>query len=197
MTLKNKSILAKRDDGFTISLAKWKDYSKIIELVDNMSEESKQYYQPWMFRKIPGLKIRLGQILARCSLVSIIAKFIKNLFPNGYAVILKCESSDNEIAGTQCMYNFKRLPNGKYMVTESKAIFDKFQNMGLSGFITESFIEIARKENVGIVRSGTRSDNTRNKKTYLKYGWKHKETISGAHKYKGKTYDNQIWILEL
>ena len=195
--MKNKPFLAKREDGFTVSYAKWHDFPKFVESINDLSEESKSFYQPWMFKKNPPFKIKLAQLSARLSLIQIVRRIIKMFYPYGYAVVLKCESPDNELVGNMCMYNFRRLSGGKYMVTESKVIFDKFQNIGLIGFVTEVFIEIAKKEKVRFVRSGTRQDNIRNKKTYEKYGWRLKETIKDGHKYKGKSYDNEIWILDL
>ena len=194
---KSRSMLVSREDGFTISIAKFSDFPKFFELIDNLSEESKEFYDPWMFKKNPKLKIRLGQIVARFSLIPILDKIIKKIFPNGYVVILKCESPDGQLAGNMCMYNFKRVEGGKFMVVESKVIFDKFQNKGLSGFLTETFCEIAKKEGVRYVKSGTRPDNIRNKKSLEKFGWKFKELGKGLHEYKGKLYDLEIWILDL
>ena len=195
--MKNKTIISKREDGFTVSLAQLHDFSHLIELIDDLSEETKSLYNPWMFRTNTQLKIKFGQLIVRLSLVPMFRKLIKKIIPKGYAVILNCESPDGELAGSMCMYNFKKLPDGKYMATENKVVFDKFQNIGLSNFITKSFIEIAKKENVRYIRSGTRSDNIRNKKVYTKFGWKHKETIKDGHKYKDKLYDQEILILEL
>jgi len=195
--MKNKPFLAKREDGFTVSYAKWHDFSKLVESINDLSGESKSFYQPWMFRKNPSLKIQLGQILARLSLISPFGKFIKRIFPYGYSIILKCESPNGEFAGNMSMYNFKKVENGKFMVTESKIIFDKFQNKGLSGFLTKLFLEVAKRENVRYIKSGTREDNIRNKKTYDKYGWEHKETIKDSYMHKGKFFDMEIWILDL
>ena len=55
--MKNKPFLAKREDGFTVSLAKWHDFPKFVESINDMSEESKSFYQPWMFKKNPSFKI--------------------------------------------------------------------------------------------------------------------------------------------
>jgi len=190
-------MLAKREDGFTVSLAKYEDFPNFIELINDLSEESRKYYNPWLFKKNPSLKIKLGQTLVRRSLNHHIGKVIKKIFPFGYAVILKCESPNGELAGNMCMYNFKRVDNGKFMVTESKVIIDKFQNKGLSGFLTKLFVEVAKRENVRYVKSGTREDNIRNKKTYEKHGWEYKETIKDSHVHKGKFFDMEIWILDL
>jgi len=190
-------MLAKREDGFTVSLAKYDDLAKFMELIDDLSEESREFYNPWMFKKNPSLKIKLGQTIVRLSLNHHIGKVIKKIFPFGYAIILKCESPNGELAGNMCMYNFKRVDNGKFMVTESKVIFDKFQNKGLSGFLTKLFVEVAKRENVRYVKSGTRTDNIRNKKTIEKHGWEYKETIKDSHMYKGKFFDMEIWILDL
>jgi len=190
-------MLAKREDGFTVLMAKFGDYAKFIDLTENLSEESKQFYNPWMFKKNPNLKIKLGQITTRLSLIPIFGKIIKKILPYGYTVILKCESPNGELAGNMCMYNFKRVKAGKFLVTESNVIFDKFQNKGLSGFLTKSFCEIAKKEGVRYVKSGTRPDNIRNKKTFEKYGWKYKETVKRLHEYKGKFFDMEIWVLDL
>jgi len=192
-----KPMIAKREDGFTIMRAKFGDFPKFYEASENLSEETKKFYNPWMFKKNPSLKIKLGQILARLSLIPTFGKIIKKIFPYGYAITIECQSPDRKLAGLMCMYNFMRLRNGKYSVTESKVVFEKFQNLGLGGFLTESFIDVAKKENVHIIKSGTRSDNLRNKKIYEKYGWNLKQTIPNGYEYEGKLFDWDIWYLEL
>ena len=189
--------LQEREDGFIISKAKSKEFPVFKKLVEELPDEIKQNYSPWMFEKNVNLKIKLGQILVKLSLIPPIGKMIKKIFPYGYGVILKCENSKGELAGLICMYNFKRLPKEKYSVTESKLVFEKFQNLGLGEFLTESFIDVAKKENVGTVISGTRTDNIKNKKIYQKYGWKLKLTIPDGFEYKGKSFDYDFWYLEL
>jgi len=190
-------IIATNEDGFIISIAKWHDFPKFIELIDKLSEESKEFYNPWMFKKNSGFKIKFGQAVTRLSLIPLFGKIIKKIFPLGYAVILKCQSPTGELAGNMCMYNFSPEQDGKFTVTESKVIFDKFQNDGLSSFLTKTFCDIAKNEGVRYIKSGTRPDNIRNRKTYEKFDWECKDVIKNAYEYKGKLYDMEIWILDL
>jgi len=64
--MKNKPFLAKREDGFTVSLAKWHDFPKFVESINDLSEESKSFYQLinlGCLRKIHRLKLNLVNYL--------------------------------------------------------------------------------------------------------------------------------------
>jgi len=66
---KNK-IISRREDGFTVSLATSKDYLKLIDLASNLSEQSTQFFHPWMFRKNPPLKTKIGQTVVKYGIIT-------------------------------------------------------------------------------------------------------------------------------
>jgi len=192
---KNK-IISKREDGFTVSLATSKDYLKLIDLASNLSEQSTQFFHPWMFRKNPPLKTKIGQTVVKLSLNPRTGKLIKTFFPFGYAVILKCVSPDNEIVGMSGLFKFKKLPDCKFRASTSSFVIDEFQSQGIHTFVFMSLLEIAKRVNVRIIESHSRADNVRVKKTLEKFGWKYEATLKGASKYKGKFFDSEVWIYE-
>ena len=191
------TIVKKRDDGYYIQLAIWKDFPIIKKGISNLSEETKQFYDPWMFKENAKLKIKMGQLLARLSLIRPIGKFLKIIFPYSYTIILKCTTKDNKIAGMMAMYQFKKLKDKKYSVVESKVIFEEFQNKGLASFLTESYLELAKIENVGIVLSGTRTDNYANKKIYEKFRWKLEKVEKKGILIRDKWYDVDHWYKQI
>ena len=155
------------------------------------------FYDPWMFKKNPSFKVKIGQILARLSLILMFGKLLKTIFPYAYVRIIKCLSNENEIAGMMRMYHFKKSGNKKYSVVESKVVFDKFQGKKLSGFMTEAYLDTAKKEKVGLIVSITRVDNKNNIQTYQKYGWKYNRKIKKGMLIRGNWYDGEEWIREI
>ena len=191
------TITKKRNDGYCIYIATWKDFSIIKKKISNLSEETKQFYDPWMFKEKPKLKIKLGQLFARLSLIKPIGNFLKIIFPYSYTIILKCTTKDNEITGMMAMYHFKKLKGNKYSVVESKVVFEEFQNKGIASFLTESYLELAKKENVKIILSGTRTDNYANKKIYEKFNWELKKIEKNGILIRHKWYDMDHWHKEI
>ncbi len=47
--------LQEREDGFIISKAKSKEFPVFKKLVEELPDEIKQNYSPWMFKKNPNL----------------------------------------------------------------------------------------------------------------------------------------------
>ena len=180
-----------------MAYAKWRDFPKLMKLVDNLSEESKKFYHPWMFENNPGLKIRIGQFLARLSLISVIGKIIKTLYPFGYAIILKCVSEKNEIVGIITIYNFKRLSDGTFLATLSDMIKNEYQGRGYGTFQLTCMEKIAKKENIGKILAGVHVNNKRSLSLFLKRGWKIIRTIKNADEYNNKKYDMIDVVKEL
>jgi len=121
---------------------------------------------------------------------------IKTFFPLGYAVILKCESPDNEIVGMCGFFKFKKLPNGKFRAISSTFVIDEFQSQGIHSFLFKSLLEIAKRVNIRIIESRFRADNVRVRKTLTRFGWKYEETLKGVSEYKGKFFDSEVWTYE-
>jgi|TARA_B110001454_G_C12651117_1_gene405445 ribosomal protein S18 acetylase RimI-like enzyme len=186
-------MIKNRDDGYSIQFATWKDFPIIKRKISGLSQEYKAFYDPWMFRENPPIKIRLGQVLARLSLIRSIGKLFKVIFPYAFTIILKCTTEKNEIVGMMSMYQFKKLNLHEYSVIESKVIFEEFQKKGLGSFLTESYLELAKKEQVSLIFSGTRVDNYPNKKLYKKFGWELKKVEKNGILIHGKWYDMDHW----
>ena len=181
-------MIAKKDD-FVIQYSTWSDFPKLKEVANSFSEETKRFYHPWMFNLNPSLKIKLGQIVCRFSLIPCIGSLIKKLFPYGFAVILKCVSNEGHIVGIISIYNFKRLDNGKYSVTYSDMIKEEFQGIGLGKFQTAQIKEIAKNQDVCTISGGIIVENKRSLARALKKGWRIVKVKKNADEFNGKKYD--------
>ena len=102
------SIITKREDGFTIALSSFSDFKRLKKLVKGLSEESKCLFTPWLFNENPKFKVRIGQTIAKFSLIPIIGKILKKILPRGFIIILMVESPKQEVVGFVYIYNFKR-----------------------------------------------------------------------------------------
>lgn len=193
-----KNVLKSREDGYRLSKAGFRDYPACKKLLQGLSPQSKALYNPWMFDSSPGQKVRLGQWIARASLLPLLGSVIKFLFPYGYAVILKCEK-EGELVGNMCLYNFRKTGRGSYTAKESKVVRDIDQGKGIAGFLTEAFIDQAIKERVELVISGTLARNEKNRKLYEKHGWKFSHMDANAHldTVNSCYWDMEIWKLDL
>jgi len=176
---KNEKIIAKREDGFFVAYAKWRDFPKLMKLVDELSEESKKFYHPWMFKSNPDL----------LSLLSVIGKIIKTVYPFGYAVILNCVSDKNELVGIISIYNFKKLSNNTFSVTHADVIKDKYQNMGLGSFQRATMDKIASKENIGKIWMRIHVVNEKSLSWFLKNGYRIIKEEKNCDEYNNKRYD--------
>lgn len=197
MHASKNEIIARRDDGFTLSLAQPEDYPKLIDLANNLSDQSKQHFHTWTFRKNPSLKVKIAQTLVRLSLNPHVKKLIKAFFPFAHVVIIKVQSPENKIVGMYGFFRFKRLSDGKFSARSGVFLIEEFQSKGLLSFIHKPAFEMAKKENIRIIYSLIRTDNVRSKKVYTRTGWKYIETIKNAGEYKGKSYDSEVWIYEI
>ena len=82
-------IINKGEDGYYVTFATWSDFPKLKKLVNELSEEAKQFYDPWMFKEKGSIKIRIGQIIARFSLIPIIGKLLKIIFLDILQIMLQ------------------------------------------------------------------------------------------------------------
>jgi len=185
---KKNKIIAKKDD-FVIQYATWSDFPILKEVANGLSEEKKRYYHPWMFNMNPSLKIRLGQIVCRFSLVPCIANLIKKFFPYGFAVILKCISKNGDIVGIIAIYNFKRLENEKYLATQADMIKEEFQGIGLGKFQRAKMKEIAKYHDVYTISAGIHADNEKGLAWVKKTGWRFVKVKKNVDEFNGKKYD--------
>ena len=180
MKLKSNVIIAKRDDGFFLTFAKWSDYPMLKKIANSLSKESQKYYHPWMFKYNSSFKVKLGQTLVRLSQIQIPGKIIKTIFPYGYAIIIKCMSPEGKIVGITATYNFVRLNKGGFMATHADMICDECQGQGLGSFQRTHNDIIAKKENVTKIWSTVPISNKRSLEIQLKHGWKILETIKNV-----------------
>ena len=185
---KKNKIIAKKDD-FIIQYATWNDFPKLKVLANSLTGENKRFYHPWMFDMNPSFKIRLGQIVCRFSLIPCIGSLIKKLFPYGFAVILKCLSKDGDIVGTNAIYNFKRLENGKYLASYGDMIKEEFQGLGLGKFQRQQMAELARKEGVKKIIAIVHVDNERSRDRVSKLSWRIVKLKKNKDEFNGKKYD--------
>ena len=185
---KKNKIIAKKDD-FIIQYATWNDFPKLKKVANSLSMENKRFYHTWMFNLNPSLKIKLGQIVCRFSLVPCIGSLIKKLFPYGFAVILKCLSKDGQIVGISAIYHFKRFENQKYVVTFADMIKEEFQGIGLGNFQGAKMIEIAKNHDVCKISGGIISDHEKRLEQASKKGWRIVKMEKNADEFNGKKYD--------
>jgi len=197
--LKNfdECIIAKRHDGFTISLLTPKDFPNLLEIVDNLSEEQKINFHRDVFMKHPSLLGKFLQIFVKLSLRPFTGKIIKKIIPRFYFVIFKCEDPNNQIVGFYSVQKFKKLANGKYIVNVSIAIVKQFQGKGLSTFILENGRKYLKRNNVSKIFGTVRPTNLITKKIFKKFGMRYVKTTKNAAKYKNKLYDSETWITDL
>ena len=187
--MKEERVIKKRDDGFVIKYAGWDDFSKLKNLVNNLSEESKKFYDPWMFKNNPSIKIKIGQFLARMSLIPFFGKILKIFYPFGYAIILKCVSKDDDLVGIISIYNFKRLSKNTFAATHADMIIDKYQNIGLGSFQRAAMDKIAPQENVSKIWMRIHKINERSLSWFLKNGYEIIKVKKNFGEYKGQKYD--------
>jgi len=183
-----KKVFTKRDDGFTISYASFRDFTKIQQLVNALPVESKQFFSPWLFMENQSLKVKMGKFLASKSLLPIFGTLIKKFFPYAYLVILKVESPDSKLVGYLACYFFKKRNDGYYEATTGGAMSEKYGRKGLGTWIRSSIFEVARKERVKLLRAGSFSENKQILRIVVdKLGWK----VIGKRKVKSE-YDGKI-----
>lgn len=183
-----KVLFSKRDDGFTISYASFRDFNKIHQLVNELSVESKEIFSPWLFRKDRSFKEKIGKYVARTSLLPILGTLIKKIFPYAYLVILKLESPDSELVGYLSCYFFKKRNDGYYEAVTGGAMSEKYTGKGLGTWIRSSIFDVAKKERVKLLRAGAYAENEKILRIVIdKLGWK----IVGKRKIKS-IYDGKI-----
>jgi len=193
-----KKIFNKRKDGFTISHASIRDLKKIQQLVNELSDESKQFFFPWLFKKDPSFKEKLGKFLATTSLLPVFGPIIKKLLPLAYLVILKVESSDSELIGYLACYFFKKRNDGYYEAKTGGAMSERYRGKGLGTWIRSAVFDVARKEHVKLLRAGAYAENKQILRIVVdKLGWK----VVGKRKvrsgYDGKIREELELIKEL
>ena len=164
-------IIEKREDGFVISYALFGDFKNLKNLVKNLSKESKCLFTPWLFNEKPTLKYRIGQILARLSLIPIIRPLTKKIFPMAYLVILQVKSSQSEVVGFVYLNRFEKISDGYFSAHKGVVISDDYQDKGLSTFLHKQLQEVAKKENLGVMRAGVFSENKKSLSFYEKNGF--------------------------
>jgi len=165
------SIIAKREDGFKISYTSLNDFIKLKKLVSGLSNENKCLFTPWLFSEKPNFKVRIGQLLAKCSLITSLGKIIKKIFPRGYIIILKLESPDDEVVGFVFLYNFKKLSDQYFYVTLGYVVADNYQGMGLGTFQCLKVQNILSTEKIRCIEANVFIDNKKSGLVFKKMGF--------------------------
>jgi len=188
--LLNENVIEKREDGYTLSYATFRDIKNIQKLVDDLSPEIKRLFNPWLFVKNPSFKVRLARVGSSLSLLPGIKKIIKYIFPLTYIVIIKLESPESDIIGYLALTLFRRYHNGTFIAQPGGAIAEKYQDRGLGTWIRTVRDKVAKKENVKILRGGTPATNKKIIKINVeKLGWKITGTGRVISRYDGTEYE--------
>jgi len=166
-----KSIIAKREDGFVISYATFEDFKNLKNLVKNLSKESKCLFTAWLFDEKPTIKVRIGQIIAPLSLLPFIRPLTKKIFPMAYLVILQVKSPQSTVAGFVYLHKFQKISDGYFSATQGTIISDDYQSKGLGTFLRNYMQEVAKKENLGIMKGGGVLENKKSLSYYEKNGF--------------------------
>lgn len=180
----------KREDGYVLLYATYRDIKKIQKLVDDLPLETKRLFNPWLFVKNPSFKVRLARFVSHLSLLPGFKKIIKFVFPSSYIVIIKLESPKSEIIGYLALTLFRRYTSGTFIAQPGGAIAEKYQNKGFGTWIRAARDKVAKKENVKILRGGTPASNKKIIKINVeKLGWKITGVKKVASRFDGTKYD--------
>lgn len=163
-----KSIIAKREDGFVISYAWFEDFKNIKNLVKNLSKESKCLFSHWLFDEKPTFQARIGQIIAPLSLLPIIRPLAKKIFPMAYLVILQVKSPESKVVGFILLNHFQKISDGYFSAFLGTVVSDDYQGKGLATFLRNTMLEITKKEKLGILKSGVFLKNEKSLSFYKK-----------------------------
>jgi len=193
----DECIIGKNKDCFTISLLTPKDFSALLDITENLSDEQKINFHRDVFMKHPSLLGKFLQIFVKLSLRPLTGTIIKKIIPRFYFVIVKCEDPNNQLVGFYSLLKFKKLVNGKYSAYASIVITKQFQGKGLSYFIIKNSREYFKKKGLSKIFSNVRPTNLIQKKVYKKLGSRYVKTTKNAAKYKNKLYDSETWITDL
>jgi len=167
----DKSIIAKREDGFVISYATFEDFKNLKNLVKNLSKESKCLFTAWLFDENPSIKVRIGQIIAPLSLLPFIGPLIKKIFPMAYLVILQVKSPQSTVAGFVYLNKFQKISDGYFSATQGTVVSDDYQSKGLGTFLRNYLQDVAKKENLGIMKGSVELKNRKSRSFYEKNGF--------------------------
>jgi len=167
----DKSIIAKREDGFVISYATFKDFKNLKNLVKNLSKESKCLFTAWLFDENPSIKVRIGQIIAPLSLLPFIGPLTKKIFPMAYLVILQVKSPQSTVAGFVYLNKFQKISDGYFSATQGTVVSDDYQSKGLGTFLRNYLQDVAKKENLGIMKGSVELKNRKSRSFYEKNGF--------------------------
>jgi len=183
------SIIAKREDGYTIRLSTFSDFKRLQKLVKNLSEESKCLFTPWLFDENPKFKVRIGQTIAKLSLIPIIGNILKKILPRGFIIILIVESPQQEVVGFVYLYNFKKMSDGSFYVTHGDVIADSFQGKGLGTFQRIHMQELIKNEKIKYVEANIFGGNEKSFSFFKKNGYKIEKVEENILQPCGKRHD--------
>jgi len=189
-----KSIIAKREDGFVISYASFGDFKNLKNLVKNLSKESKCLFPAWLFEEKPTLKKRIGQIIAPLSLIPIIRPLTKKIFPMAYLAILQVKSPKSIVVGFVYLNRFQKISDGYFSAYQGTVISDDYQGKGLGTFLRKYMEEVAKKENLGIMKGGGVLENKKSLSYYEKNGFEVEKIEKNVLQSCGKRHDMVTFV---
>jgi len=88
-----------------------------------------------------------------------------------YLVILQVKSPQSIVVGFVVLNHFQKIPDGYFSAFQGTAISEDYQGKGLSTFLRNSMQEVAKKENLGIMRAGIYLENKKSFSFYEKNGF--------------------------
>jgi len=184
-----KSIIKEREDGYVISNASFGDFKNLKNLVKNLSKESRCLFPAWLFEEKPTLKKRIGQIIAPLSLIPVIRPLTKKIFPMSYLAILQVKSPKSIVVGFVYLNRFQKISNGYFSAHQGTVISDDYQGKGLGTFLRKHMEEVAKQENLGIMKGGGVLENKKSISYYEKNGFEVEKIEKNVLQSCGKRHD--------
>ncbi|MFB0561858.1 MAG: N-acetyltransferase family protein [Candidatus Lokiarchaeia archaeon] len=172
------------------------DIIPLNKMYDSFSSESKRYFHPGFL----GLRyISFRWFLAQTSLATSAFKPLRKLLLRVYtpSVFLSMVATNefNEIIGFIFIKVKRRASKKNFLWELGIFVREDYQGKGVGSKLTESLIELARKENVKKIHLTVLTDNVIAIHIYKKYGFKTKRGIMGGDIWRGQRYDSiEMWL---
>jgi len=169
--------------------------SSVHRMYDSLSEESKRLFHPG-FLGLRSISVRwfLAQMALLASSFRYLRKTLIQTFP--FAVILYSVGINqrNEVIGF-AFIKVKKLLKDSFLGELGIFVRENHQGRGVGSKLTESLIELARKENVKKIYLRVLTDNVKAIHIYKRYGFKKKGIIRGGDIWRGQRYDSiEMWL---
>lgn len=168
----------------------------VHRMYDSLSEESKRLFHPG-FLGLRSISVRwfLAQMAFLASSFRYLRKALLRTFPFTVILYLVGINQRNEVIGFAFIRVKKSLLEGSFLGELGIFVREDCQGKGVGSKLTESLIELARKENVKKIHLAVLTDNVKAIHLYKKYGFKTKRIISGGDIWRGQRYDSiEMWL---